>query len=275
MAAPTAMAPTLPMAFGAQASPGKPPRPWFKKKRYLIPAGIVALVIIGSTMSGGGDTTTSTQSSTSSPSASASQPGSSASPSETPKESTAPTSNAYDETFGAFAVMSKSGRGDSTLRLPKGASAGVVTFSHKGSSNVSLQVLDARNQSTGDLLVNDIGSYSGVTAYGLSDLGGDPVKLKISADGSWNIKIAPVSTAPRLGSSASGKGDRVFRYDGDAVDFAITHKGSANFVVMQAGGAFPNLAVNEIGSYRGTVPFEEGPSVVTFTADGTWTLKRQ
>jgi hypothetical protein len=89
------------------------------------------------------------------------------------------------------------------------------------------------------------------------------------------IKIAPISTAPKLGSSVDGKRDKVFLYEGAAADFAITYKGSGNFVVLQVGGTFPNLAVNEIGNYKGTVPFDEGPSVVTVTADGTWTLKSQ
>jgi hypothetical protein len=35
----------------------------------------------------------------------------------------------------------------------------------------------------------------------------------------------------------------------------------------------PNLMVNEIGSYQGTVPAVAGPSVVTVTADGRWSIK--
>lgn len=62
------------------------------------------------------------------------------------------------------------------------------------------------------------------------------VKLKIVADGSWTIKIAPISTAPVLPSSASGNGAKVLRYESEAVDVAITHKGQANFTVQQYGG---------------------------------------
>jgi len=279
--APTAVIPRDESArpeTGVPVPPFAPPptrqkRPWFKKKTVLIPTGLLAALVVGAALNTGDDSTTS---STAAPSVTASAdyaaPSPTASESEPAEE---PASSPYDETFGTFAVVTKSGRGDSTLKLPKGARAGVVTFSHKGSSNVSINVLDAKNQPTGDLLVNDIGSYSGVTAYGLSDLGDDPVKLKISADGSWKIKIAPISTAPKLGSSVDGKRDKVFLYEGAAADFAITHKGSGNFVVLQVGGTFPNLAVNEIGNYKGTVPFDEGPSVVTVTADGTWTLKSQ
>jgi hypothetical protein len=37
----------------------------------------------------------------------------------------------------------------------------------------------------------------------------------------------------------------------------------------------PNLAVNEIGDYSGTVPFDAGPSVIQIGADGKWTAVRQ
>lgn len=181
----------------------------------------------------------------------------------------------YNSEYGAFKTVSKNGRGDATIALPKGGLAGIVTLTHRGSSNFAVNVLDSSNQPTGDLLVNEIGNYSGTTAYGLNSLTGDSVKLQITADGPWTIKIAPVSSAPLLGSNTKGRGDKVFRYDGAAADWAISHKGSANFVVSQVGGIFPNLAVNEIGSYKGVVPLTDGPSVITLMADGSWSLKRQ
>ena len=35
------------------------------------------------------------------------------------------------------------------------------------------------------------------------------------------------------------------------------------------------LLVNEIGAYSGTVPLSAGPSILTVTADGAWTLAIQ
>lgn len=49
---PGAAAPTPPSVVPA----ANPSRPWFKKKRVIIPAGLLALVVVGSAMSGGGDT---------------------------------------------------------------------------------------------------------------------------------------------------------------------------------------------------------------------------
>jgi len=180
----------------------------------------------------------------------------------------------YDDAYGTFKTIVKSGRGDALIALPKGAKAGLVTATHRGSSNFQVGGLDRGNQSTIDGLVNEIGNYSGTTAYGLMDLGEAPVKLQITADGSWTIKIAPISSARVLPGSISGKGDAVFKFEGDAADFAITHKGSSNFQVQQYGGDL-NMGVNEIGKYSGTVPFVAGPTVLVIGADGTWTFKKQ
>lgn len=32
------------------------------------------------------------------------------------------------------------------------------------------------------------------------------------------------------------------------------------------------LLINEIGTYEGTVPLSEGPSLITVNADGEWSL---
>ena len=173
--------------------------------------------------------------------------------------------------YGTFAPVSKSGSGDSTIALPTGSKAGMVTASYKGSSNFSITVLDAGNQSTGDLLVNTIGAYEGVSAYGLSSFG-DGVKLKITGSGAWQIAIAPLSAAPTMKFPVSGKGDAVYLYGGKAEDWTITNTGKSNFVVTQYAD-FPNLLINEIGSYSGTVPANDGPTVVTIKSDGNWAIK--
>lgn len=181
----------------------------------------------------------------------------------------------YSETYGTFDAVTKNGKGDAVMKLPKGVTSALVTASHKGRSNFAIQVLDAENQPTLDLLVNTIGRYSGTTALGLSaGMGSDPAKLKISADGSWTLKLASVSTAPNLKSA--GSGDAVFLYDEDAATAAVAHKGKSNFVVTQySDNPMPNLAINEIGNYKGTVPLDDGPSVITIKADGKWTIKAE
>ena len=174
-----------------------------------------------------------------------------------------------DAEFGAFEAVQQSGAGDALIALPAGA--GIVTATHDGARNFVVNVLDAGNQPTGDLLVNTIGAYAGTTAYGLLAFG-EGTTLEVKADGAWTIAIAPISSAPTL--AAEGAGDAVFLYDGPAGGLTATHDGDRNFVVKQeTAEAFAfGLLVNEIGPYSGTVPLSAGPSVITVTASGNWSL---
>lgn len=178
-----------------------------------------------------------------------------------------------DDTFGRFEPQRESGTGDSLVSLPEGATAGLVTASHEGSRNFSLSVLDAANEPTGDLLVNEIGSYTGTTVYGLHSWGEQGVRIQVTADGAWEVAIEPVSQAPSLESS--GTGDAVYLYDGGAGALHVTHDGERNFVVLEESDDWSSmgLLVNEIGRYEGTVPLSSGPSLVSVNADGSWTLE--
>lgn len=173
-------------------------------------------------------------------------------------------------TFGTFAALDASGNGDDIIDLPAGATVGMVTATHNGSANFVVNALDSSNDPTGDLLVNTIGDYSGTTAYGLQAFG-EAAKLQVTADGSWSIRVAPLSEAPEL--ATSGTGDAVMLYGGPAGSLALTHDGGANFVVREETEEVfeMGLLVNEIGAYDGTVPLSAGPSVVWVNADGAWT----
>jgi hypothetical protein len=176
-----------------------------------------------------------------------------------------------DESFGTFAAVTVTGVGDNIVTLPEGATAGIVTATQNGSSNFAISVIDAANQSTGELLVNTIGSYGGTTNYGFNSFG-DGVALEVSADGEWSITISPISAAPEL--AATGAGDAVFLYSGTVGTLTATHDGTSNFAILEETNEAFNmgLLVNEIGPYTGTVPLSSGPSVISVSADGNWTL---
>jgi hypothetical protein len=196
-------------------------------------------------------------------------------PAETPQpapvvDETAETAAWATDEFGTFASVTESGTGDSVVTLPAGATAGVVTADYSGDGNFAVQIIDAQNASTGELLVNTIGSYSGATVYGFNSFG-TGASAQITASGPWTLRFDPVSASPAL--APSGTGDAVFLYSGDASRLTASHQGSANFVVQEETGGFGfGLLVNEIGAYSGTVPLSAGPSVVSVTADGSWTL---
>lgn len=177
-----------------------------------------------------------------------------------------------ENSYGTFSTVSESGSGDTLITLPDGVSAGMVTAEHSGSSNFVINVLDSTNQASGDLLVNEIGSYSGTTAYGLTGLSDDATSLEVTADGSWTIEIAPLAEADQF--EGSGSGDGVFLYSGEATAMDASHSGESNFTVWQMSDGWmgSDLLINEIGSYSGTVPLTAGPALIVITADGSWEL---
>lgn len=181
----------------------------------------------------------------------------------------------FAETYPTFDPAEHSGDGDGVVDLPEGVGQAMVTASHDGGGNFALSALDEGNQSTGDLLVNTIGSYEGVTALGMLDLGGDPVRIAVTADGPWTITLAPLADAPAL--PESGQGDGVYRYEGDAGTWSVSHEGESNFGLSHYTSAdfeMP-LLVNEIGAYEGAVAVTAGPGLVVVIADGPWTIAQQ
>lgn len=187
-----------------------------------------------------------------------------------PMEESVDAASWADDKYGTFEEINESGSGDSIISIPAEASAGLVIASNTGSGNFVIDVLDESNQSTGDLLVNEIGSYEGTTAYGINAFG-EASTLQVTSDGEWTIDIAPISAAPELESA--GTGDAAFLYAGTAAQLAATHSGDSNFVVQEDADSFSmGLLINEIGSYEGTVPLSEGPSLITVNADGEWSL---
>jgi hypothetical protein len=174
--------------------------------------------------------------------------------------------------YGSFSGFERSGFGSDVINLPGNARSGIVVATHSGSSNFIIQTLDGSNEPVG-LLVNEIGNYSGTTAFALSGFDDIGTKLRIQASGSWSIKVLPVSSAPEL--TGANVGDGIFLYGGAATNFRLTHGGESNFIIVEHPNAWFDyqLIVNEIGRFDGVVPFVAGPAVVEVLADGYWTVQ--
>ena len=99
--------------------------------------------------------------------------------------------------------------------------------------------------------------------------------LEIKADGPWHIEVKSLRLARPMapGQPLTGKGDDVALYSGDTAVAAITHDGQRNFIVTSypTGDTIPDLLVNVIGPYNGSVRFP-GPATVTVRADGSWSI---
>lgn len=63
------------------------------------------------------------------------------------------------------------------------------------------------------------------------------------------------------------------QYTEGAATISFTHDGESNFVVYENSGSDfgPDLLINGIGSYDGSVPLRSGPSILIVQADGSWT----
>ncbi|WP_104163545.1 TM2 domain-containing protein [Cryobacterium sp. N22] len=176
-----------------------------------------------------------------------------------------------DETYGSFDAVTQAGAGDAVLALPDGAAAALLTATHDGGGSFSLQVLDADNRPTPDLMVNTFGAYAGTTVYGLNgDLGEPGVSLKVVASGNWTIDLAPVSSAPAL--AETGTDDAVFLYSGPAATLAFGYADSGYLTVAEHTDAGTSELVNESGPYQGAATVGAGPSVITITANGDWAV---
>jgi hypothetical protein len=165
------------------------------------------------------------------------------------------------------------GTGDSVLKIanPDGAdAAGVATITHKGSSNFAIWSLGL-DMSQQDLLVNTIGSYTGTVLFDVRD-GEQTAALGITADGAWTVTLHSLKSLRAFdGATASGTGDDVVIYQGEAGAATISHDGTSNFSIWSY-GSDTDLVVNEIGAYSGTARWSGGPSVIAVKADGNWKI---
>lgn len=165
------------------------------------------------------------------------------------------------------------GYGDDVVTISKhGTGAQVAVISHTGGSNFAVHTLDAALTTT-DLLVNTIGNYSGTVLFDTRNRD-QTTALKITAGGPWTVKLVPLASVRSFDGSApmTGHGDDVFYYKGTAKAATFTHSGSSN-IAVHTYGTRPDLLINEIGAYSGTVVVT--PGLYTVTADGDWsaTLK--
>ncbi|MDQ3369367.1 MAG: DUF4214 domain-containing protein, partial [Myxococcota bacterium] len=155
---------------------------------------------------------------------------------------------------------------------PRAGEPVVADISNTGGSS-NFQVWERRNGVRGDLLVNEIGAYSGTVLIDrpLFD-DGDSNALEIVSDGSWTITIRPLSTARAFSGPVAGRGDDVLAYSGSASAARLTHNGQSNFAIWSYGTNDADLVVNEIGPYDGVRNFPPGPRIIEVSADGDWSV---
>ncbi len=235
-------------------------KPSRKRRRWLwvlLAAFTFLIVVIVSTNSGGNPTTSSNP----------------ATPAGTAPSATAPGQDNASAPAPAAPPKVYTGKGDDVVKIDKPAGPAILTFTcAKCSGNTIVQ-----SDGADPLLVNTIGSYSGKKAIDVTD-GSTTSELTIKATGAWKVTVGGLDQATQATGAApiTGKGDDVIMLSGNTTTAAITNHGDQNFIVQAtpADGGYPDLAVNEIGSYTGTVPLA-APALVQVTSDGSWTITPQ
>ncbi len=173
------------------------------------------------------------------------------------------------------AKIKLSGSGDKSTDLIK-LEPGFAVFeaSYSGGGNFIIQLAD-ENGNMVDLLVNEIGSYSGKTFASIPS--GGNYYLDVTASGNWNISIAQEAPPSygELPGTIRGNGDDVVFMEASEGNYKFTssHQGSSNFIVRLNGSG---LLVNEIGNYSGSVRQRLGTDGIyafVVNADGPWSIK--
>ncbi|MGH8951437.1 MAG: hypothetical protein ACRDX9_08420 [Acidimicrobiia bacterium] len=178
-----------------------------------------------------------------------------------------------------FSPFTVSGTGSDVIPLSvPGDGPAIIDLNHNGASNFIVSSLD-RNLASIELLVNEIGQYSGRRGLNVGFFSFSPPDivrhLEIDADGPWSATVRPVSQARSVGSALEGSRDDLVRLVGPTpTTLTSTHDGASNFAIIafEPSGAYGDLLVNEIGAYSGTDPVPRGTKFLDILADGNWTL---
>ena len=124
------------------------------------------------------------------------------------------------------------------------------------------------------LLVNTIGSYTGSHLIDTRS-GSNTTHIIVTAVGAWKLTVGGLDQATQqtAGQPISGIGDAVVHITGKTSKARITNTGESNFTIhiYPENGNSANLAINTIGSYKGTVPLE-APAYVQVGSSGDWSI---
>lgn len=163
------------------------------------------------------------------------------------------------------------GTGDDVVTIEKPDGMSIVSFDCvECTGNTAVKTNGAEA-----LLVNTIGPYTGSHLVDASK-GSNTSQVTITASGAWKLTVSGLDKATAMQQSTTGQGDSVLHLTQKSTKAALTNTGDSNFAVKvyPEKGGFPDLAVNTIGSYKGTVPMKS-PAFVEITSNGSWTISTQ
>lgn len=242
------------------------------------PRSVITTAAVLAVLAACGGTDTATDPATDSATDSATAPATT-SPNDTggPPTTTAP----EDRSFGSFEPATTSGSGRDTVPMPEGASVGMVTATYDGSGLFDVGFVRGRNAFPLISWTAVTGPYDGSVTFGLFDRP-QARSLTVWADeGSWEVTIAPLSSAEELPDTVTRTGDAVFRYSGEPTRWVFRKRGTDRLIVIQGvaspASTPPARAWTTVvwGTSETVTLGESGASVVAVSADGRWSATAQ
>ncbi|MDQ2625250.1 MAG: hypothetical protein M3Y20_08850, partial [Actinomycetota bacterium] len=183
--------------------------------------------------------------------------------------------------YGTFASKTLKGTGTKVIKLPKGATRGLVTVSARGKGTITVQVLKKNRKKQGRAVVaKQALPYAGTAVYGLELGQYDPTYLKVSSTSAkrWTVKVQPLHRAKAMKKKQKGSGDAVFRVTvTKPKKWSISYRSDVkkNFSVTTYGLIRSQVLVDKAtAKYSGKVRVEDFSGFVVVRSQGRWTLKR-
>lgn len=262
--------------FSTQPTPIEPQRsdkgsnkaPFYKKKPFII-AAIVIVVLVVFGIIGGGNSSSSTNTSSNANTSNATQSTNTNSNSSNTTQAKKTLADVL-ASAGSFDAVTLTGSGDDVIDIPCAGKPCLMTISHSGSRNFAVHTVNSSGSNI-DLLVNEIGPYSGVVTDWSKYQ--NATVLSITADGAWSVTFEPMSSVHIAQNGETFTGPNVVGIDVDSISkINFTHDGVSNFSVKGIGTSTSKLLVNEIGAYQGTVVWSNPQAFFIVEADGNWSI---
>ncbi len=167
-----------------------------------------------------------------------------------------------------------SGTGAQVVNVNKPGDFFLADINYVGEGHFAIVSYDAAGERI-DLMVNEIGSYSGRVLVDFYD-GEDTAAIEVSAEGPWSVTYYPLSAARRESAAEiTGSGDDVFILSPVTKGLTVGEfhtDDDGYFGVWGFGDRGRDLLVNEIGPYTGQAVIDPGTSLIEVKADGNWVI---
>jgi hypothetical protein len=166
------------------------------------------------------------------------------------------------------------GRNTSTVPLPDGVgSTAIVHARYTGTANFQATSVDAAGLEIA-VLARSVGSYDGTFPVGFVNQKANPVAgIRVVTTGAWHLDIGGAALAPPLTApGVSGVGDAVLGYTGPQVRAHVTYPGTSAFQVSVFANGAVRILVHTSGPYDGRIQLPAGPTFISVTAEGNWSM---